>query len=132
MCYLPDEIVIRILEFLCTSDDLGADVKACSHINKQWQQIIVTSPKFSSVFSKCVLTDYGYLFKILVVGDLETRNTNLCRRLAVTGKTTHLSANVGGFVVKIIEVDNYLVKVQLWDQYCFNWRNSSVYRGAQS
>ena len=60
--------------------------------------------------------NYDYLFKILVIGDYEVGKTSLITRFSqdIFSEDNFLTIAID-FKTKIIEIDNKLIKVALWD-----------------
>ena len=77
---------------------------------------------------------YDYLFKILVIGDSFVGKTSLIQRFSDDIFMENYFSSIGiDFKIKIIEIDDKLIKVQVWDPCIGNdrFRNlrTSFYRG---
>ncbi len=76
--------------------------------------------------------NYDYALKILVIGDKYVGKTSLIHRFS---KGNFLELNeflIIEFEIKIIKIDDKLIKVQTWDACRPNdpfWISNSIYRG---
>ena len=78
--------------------------------------------------------NYDYLFKILVIGDSFVGKTSLIQRFSDDIFMENYFSSIGiDFKIKIIEIDDKLIKVQVWDPCIGNDRfwnlRTSFYRG---
>lgn len=77
---------------------------------------------------------YDYLFKLLVIGDTHVGKSCILLRFADDKYTDDFISTIGvDFKVKTIELDNKIIKLQIWDtagQCRFRAITSSYYRGA--
>ncbi len=80
------------------------------------------------------LTEYDYLFKVLLIGDSGVGKSCLLLRFADDTYTeSHISTIGVDFKIKTVELDNKIIKLQIWDtagQERFRTITSSYYRGA--
>jgi len=78
--------------------------------------------------------EYDYLFKLLLIGDSGVGKSSLLLRFADNSYSESFIATIGvDFKIKTIEVENKVVKLQIWDtagQEKFRTITSSYYRGA--
>ena len=58
---------------------------------------------------------YDYLFKLLIVGDSGVGKTNLLLRFTDDSFTSHLITIGIDFKIKIVNIENTLIKLQIWD-----------------
>lgn len=80
------------------------------------------------------MESYDYLFKIIVVGDGRVGKTSLTFRFSTGVFRQHYLMTIGvEFAVKMVQVDNKNVKLQVWDtggQERFSYIRPLYYRGA--
>ncbi len=80
------------------------------------------------------ITEYDYLFKVLLIGDSGVGKSCLLLRFADDTYTeSHISTIGVDFKIKTVELDNKVIKLQIWDtagQERFRTITSSYYRGA--
>ena len=78
--------------------------------------------------------DFQYVFKYIIVGDSNVGKTSLISSLIYNSFKNEYSTTIGvDFSTKMIEVDNMIVKLQLWDtagQESFRSITKCYYRGA--
>lgn len=81
-----------------------------------------------------VLTEYDYLFKVLLIGDSGVGKSCILLRFADDTYTeSHISTIGVDFKIKTLELDGKVIKLQIWDtagQERFRTITSSYYRGA--
>lgn len=81
-----------------------------------------------------VLTEYDYLFKVLLIGDSSVGKSCILLRFADDTYTeSHISTIGVDFKIKTLELDGKVIKLQIWDtagQERFRTITSSYYRGA--
>lgn len=80
------------------------------------------------------MSNYDYLFKILLIGDSGVGKSCILCRFADDYYTEKFISTIGvDFKIKTIEYDNKIIKLQIWDtagQERFHNITSSYYRGA--
>jgi len=80
------------------------------------------------------MTDYDYLFKLLLIGDSGVGKSCLLLRFADNTYTDSYISTIGvDFKIRTVEIDGKTVKLQIWDtagQERFRTITSSYYRGA--
>ena len=80
------------------------------------------------------MSDYDYVFKILLIGDSGVGKSNLLMRYADDAYTDSYISTIGvDFKIRSVELDQKVVKLQIWDtagQDRFRAITSSYYRGA--
>ena len=78
--------------------------------------------------------NYDYLFKLLFVGDSGVGKTSILLRYTDDNFTTSFISTIGiDFKIKTIEINNKIIKLQIWDttgQERFKTITSAYYRGA--
>lgn len=78
--------------------------------------------------------DYDFLFKILLIGDSGTGKSSLLQRYSENNfQNTYISTIGVDFKIKTIELDDKIIKLQIWDtsgQERFRSITSSYYRNA--
>lgn len=81
-----------------------------------------------------LLTEYDYLFKVLLIGDSSVGKSCILLRFSEDSYTeTHISTIGVDFKIKTVEMDGKVIKLQIWDtagQERFRTITSSYYRGA--
>ena len=81
-----------------------------------------------------MISEYDYLFKILLIGDSGVGKSCLLLRFADETYTESFISNIGvDFKIKTVDLDGKVVKLQIWDtagQERFRTITSSYYRGA--
>lgn len=82
------------------------------------------------------MSEYDYLFKILLIGDSSVGKSCILLRFADDTFTESFISTIGvDFKIKTIELDKKLIKLQIWDtagQERFKTITSSYYRGAHA
>ena len=77
---------------------------------------------------------YDYLFKILIIGESGVGKTCLLLRFTEDSFTTTFQTTIGiDFKIKIINLENKLIKLQIWDtagQERFRTITKTYYKGA--
>lgn len=80
------------------------------------------------------LSEYDYLFKILIIGDSNVGKSSLLIRFVEDKFTESYISTIGvDFKINTIELDDKMIKLQIWDtagQERFRTITSSYYRGA--
>jgi Ras-related protein Rab-1A len=80
------------------------------------------------------MSEYDYLFKLLLIGDSGVGKSCLLLRFADTTYTDSYISTIGvDFKIRTLEIDGKTVKLQIWDtagQERFRTITSSYYRGA--
>jgi len=80
------------------------------------------------------MSDYDYLFKLLLIGDSGVGKSCLLLRFADNTYTDSYISTIGvDFKIRTVEIDGKTVKLQIWDtagQERFRTITSSYYRGA--
>jgi len=80
------------------------------------------------------MTEYDYLFKLLLIGDSGVGKSCLLLRFADNTYTDSYISTIGvDFKIRTVEIDGKTVKLQIWDtagQERFRTITSSYYRGA--
>jgi len=80
------------------------------------------------------VTEYDYLFKLLLIGDSGVGKSCLLLRFADQSYTESYISTIGvDFKIRTIELDGKTIKLQIWDtagQERFRTITSSYYRGA--
>ncbi|MHA1917545.1 MAG: GTP-binding protein [Candidatus Ranarchaeia archaeon] len=80
------------------------------------------------------IDSYDYLFKVIVIGDGQVGKTSLTFRFSTGSFRQHYLMTIGvEFAVKMIQIDNKQVKLQIWDtggQERFSYIRPLYYRGA--
>lgn len=80
------------------------------------------------------MTDYDFLFKILVLGDSNVGKSSLLRRFVDDEFQEQYSSTIGiDFKIKTLVVDRLCIKLQIWDtagQERFRSLSTSYFRGA--
>ena len=62
------------------------------------------------------MSDYDFLFKVIVVGDGAVGKTALTIRFSEGRFQDHYKMTIGvDFAIKMIEIDGRRVKLQIWD-----------------
>jgi small GTP-binding protein len=78
--------------------------------------------------------EYDYLAKLLLVGDVEVGKSSFIKRFAENTFTTAILPSIGvEFKIKIVEVEDKVIKLQIWDtagQERFRTITRAYYRGA--
>ena len=81
-----------------------------------------------------MITDYDYLFKIVIIGDSGVGKSCMLLRFADGTFTDSFISTIGvDFKIKTLNIDNKKIKLQIWDtagQDRFKSITSSYYRGA--
>ncbi len=81
-----------------------------------------------------MISEYDYLFKILLIGDSGVGKSCLLLRFTDETYTESFISTIGvDFKIKTVELDGKIVKLQIWDtagQERFRTITSSYYRGA--
>lgn len=81
-----------------------------------------------------MISEYDYLFKILLIGDSGVGKSCLLLRFADETYTESFISTIGvDFKIKTVDLDGKVVKLQIWDtagQERFRTITSSYYRGA--
>ncbi|MFX1449396.1 MAG: GTP-binding protein [Promethearchaeota archaeon] len=82
------------------------------------------------------MSEYDYLFKVIVVGDGAVGKTAITIRFAEGRFEEHYKMTIGvDFAIKLIEVQGYRVKLQVWDtggQERFSYIRPLYYKGAMA
>jgi len=82
-----------------------------------------------------LLTEYDYLFKVLVIGDSGVGKSCLLLRFADDTYRESFISTIGvDFKIRTIDLDSKTIKLQIWDtagQERFRTITTSYYRGAQ-
>jgi small GTP-binding protein len=82
------------------------------------------------------MSEYDYLFKIIVVGDGAVGKTAITIRFAEGRFEEHYKMTIGvDFAIKLVEVSGYKVKMQVWDtggQERFSYIRPLYYKGAMA
>ncbi len=80
------------------------------------------------------MESYDFLFKVIVVGDGRVGKTSLTFRFSTGVFRQHYLMTIGvEFAVKMVEIDNKHVKLQVWDtggQERFSYIRPLYYRGS--
>jgi Ras-related protein Rab-1A len=80
------------------------------------------------------MSDYDYLFKILLIGDSGVGKSCILLRFIEDSYSEAFISTIGvDFKIKTIELDGKIIKLQIWDtagQERFRTITSSYYRGA--
>jgi Ras-related protein Rab-1A len=80
------------------------------------------------------MSDYDFMFKILVIGDSGVGKSSLLRRFVDSDYSEEYSSTIGiDFKIKTITVDRMVVKLQIWDtagQERFRSLGTSYFRGS--
>ncbi|MHA1301409.1 MAG: GTP-binding protein [Candidatus Helarchaeota archaeon] len=82
------------------------------------------------------MSEYDYLFKVIVVGDGAVGKTAITIRFAEGRFEEHYKMTIGvDFAIKLIEISGYKVKLQVWDtggQERFSYIRPLYYKGAMA
>ena len=82
------------------------------------------------------MSEYDYLFKVIVVGDGAVGKTAITIRFAEGRFEEHYKMTIGvDFAIKLIQVAGYKVKLQVWDtggQERFSYIRPLYYKGAMA
>ncbi|MHA1378854.1 MAG: GTP-binding protein [Candidatus Helarchaeota archaeon] len=82
------------------------------------------------------MSEYDYLFKVIVVGDGAVGKTAITIRFAEGRFEEHYKMTIGvDFAIKLIEIGGYKVKLQVWDtggQERFSYIRPLYYKGAMA
>ncbi|MHA1314999.1 MAG: GTP-binding protein [Candidatus Helarchaeota archaeon] len=82
------------------------------------------------------MSEYDYLFKIIVVGDGAVGKTAITIRFAEGRFEDHYKMTIGvDFAIKLVEVGGYKIKMQVWDtggQERFSYIRPLYYKGAMA
>ena len=82
------------------------------------------------------MSDYDYLFKVIVVGDGAVGKTALTIRFSEGRFQDHYKMTIGvDFAIKLVEINGKKVKLQIWDtggQERFSYIRPLYYKGAMS
>ncbi|NVM02593.1 MAG: GTP-binding protein [Candidatus Helarchaeota archaeon] len=82
------------------------------------------------------MSEYDYLFKVIVVGDGAVGKTAITIRFAEGRFEEHYKMTIGvDFAIKLIEIAGYKVKLQVWDtggQERFSYIRPLYYKGAMA
>lgn len=82
------------------------------------------------------MSEYDYLFKIIVVGDGAVGKTAITIRFAEGRFEEHYKMTIGvDFAIKLVEVSGYKIKMQVWDtggQERFSYIRPLYYKGAMA
>jgi Ras-related protein Rab-1A len=85
-------------------------------------------------FITCMIKDYDYLYKLVIVGDTGVGKSSLLLRFADNQFYDNYLATIGvDFRFKTMNVDGKLVKFQIWDtagQERFRTITSAYYKGS--
>ena len=82
------------------------------------------------------MSEYDYLFKVIVVGDGAVGKTAITIRFAEGRFEEHYKMTIGvDFAIKLLEIGGYKVKLQVWDtggQERFSYIRPLYYKGAMA
>ncbi len=82
------------------------------------------------------MSEYDYLFKVIVVGDGAVGKTAITIRFAEGRFEEHYKMTIGvDFAIKLIQIEGYKVKLQVWDtggQERFSYIRPLYYKGAMA
>ena len=82
------------------------------------------------------MSEYDYLFKVIVVGDGAVGKTAITIRFAEGRFEEHYKMTIGvDFAIKLLEISGYKVKLQVWDtggQERFSYIRPLYYKGAMA
>ena len=80
------------------------------------------------------MSDYEYIFKYIIIGDSSVGKSSLISSLITGSFKKEYATTIGvDFATKMLEVDNTMVKIQIWDtagQEAFKSITKCYYRGA--